>query len=100
MLHMIVMTHGPDTCAAANAASGNMARNAMDKMDEASKKHQVTIQGKWVDPPGHVFYILADAPNAHAINNLMTELQFFLWNTVDIHPIVTLEEAMPLAKPA
>jgi hypothetical protein len=23
-------------------------------------------------------------------------LQFFLWNTVDIHPVLTLEEAMSL----
>ena len=100
MLHMIVMTHGPDTCAAAVVASGEMARTAMNKMDEASRKHQITIQGKWVDPPGHVFYILADAPNAHAINSLMTELKFFLWNTVDIHPIVTLKEAIQLAEPS
>jgi len=28
----------------------------------------------------------------------MAELKFFLWNTIDIHPIVTLEEAMKLAK--
>jgi muconolactone delta-isomerase len=98
MLHMVVMTHGPDTCAAAHPAQGEMARNARAKMDETSKKHQVTVHGAWVDPPGHVFYILADAPNAHAINNVMTDLQFFLWNTVDIHPIVTLDEAMPLAK--
>jgi muconolactone delta-isomerase len=95
---MVVMTHGPDTCAAANPESGRMARSAMEKMDDTSKKHQVTLQGAWVDPPGHVFYILVDAPNAHAVNNLMTELQFFHWNTIDIHPVMTLEEAMPLAK--
>ena len=98
MLHMVVLTHGPDTCAAANTEYGKMARDAMDQKEVVAKKHQVTIQGAWVDPPGHVFYILADAPNAHAINALMLELQFALWNIIDIHPIVTLEEAMPLAK--
>ncbi len=98
MLHMVVLTHGPDTCAAANAAYGKMARDAMDQKEVVAKKHQVTIQGAWVDPPAHVFYIVVDAPNAHTINNFMLELQFPLWNTVDIHPVVTLEEAMPLAK--
>ena len=44
MLHMVVMTHGPDTCAAVHPESGAMARNAMDKMDEMSKKHQVIVQ--------------------------------------------------------
>jgi hypothetical protein len=98
MLHMVVMTHGPDTCAAVHPEFGEMARNAMANMDEVSKKHQITVQGRWVDPPGHVLYIVADAPNAHAISNFTMDLQFMLWNTVDIHPIVTLEEAMPLAK--
>lgn len=98
MLHMVILTHGPDTCAAAHPEPGEMARNAMANMDEVSSKHQVSVQGAWVDPPAHVFYMLADAPNAHAISSFMTDLQFFLWNTVDIHPVVTLEEAMPLAK--
>jgi muconolactone delta-isomerase len=72
----------------------------MDRMDETSKKLQITLKGAWVDAPAHVFYLLADAPNAHAVNNLMTELQFFHWNTIDIHPVTTLEEAMVLAKDA
>ena len=45
MLHMVVLTHGPDTCAAADAAYGRMARDAVDQKEEVAKKHQVTIQG-------------------------------------------------------
>ena len=98
MLHMVILAHGPDTCAAAHAEYGDMARDSMAQKDEVSKKLGVTIQGSWVDAPAHLFYLLVDAPNAHAINNLMADLKFFLWNTVDIHPIVKLEEAMKLAK--
>ncbi len=98
MLHMVVLTHGPDTCAAAHAESGKMMRDAMNNMDEVSKKHGVTVQGAWIDPPGHIFYIVADAPNAHVINDLVTELKLFHWNTIVIHPVITLEEALPLAK--
>lgn len=100
MLHMIVMTHEPDTCAASNAASGEMARKGFEQLDATAKKHQVTVQGRWVDPPAHVFYIVADAPNAHVINSIMTELKFFHWNTIDIHPIITVEDAMSLTKRA
>ncbi|MEE9398892.1 MAG: DUF3303 family protein [Dehalococcoidales bacterium] len=98
MLHMVVMTHGPDTCAAADAGSGEMMRDAMSHMGEATKKHGVTVKGAWINPPGHIFWILAEAPNAHAVNDLVTELKLFHWNTIDIHPIITLEDAMPLAK--
>jgi len=95
---MIVMTHGPDTCAAVHPEAGEMARNAMDQMNDVSKKHQVEFKGGWTYPPGHVMYIVVDAPNAHAVSNVVTELRFFFWNTVEIQPIVTLEEAMKLAK--
>ena len=97
MLHMVVMTHGPETCAAVDKTSGEMARSAITQMETVSKKLQCFIKGAWVDPPAHVFYVLADAPNAHVVNQAMEELKFMLWNTIDIHPIVTLEEAMNLA---
>jgi hypothetical protein len=97
MLHMVVMTHGPETCAAVSTASGRMARDAVARIEEVSKKLKCVIKGAWVDPPAHCFFILADAPNAHVVNQAMQELKYMLWNTVDIHPIITLEEAMSLA---
>ena len=40
MLHMIVMSHGPETCAAANESFGEMARYALAYLEETSKKLQ------------------------------------------------------------
>ena len=96
MLHMIVMTHGPETCEAADESFGEMARYAIAHLDETSKKLQCMVKGAWVDPPAHVFYLLVDVPNGHVINQAMQELKFMLWNTTDVHPIVTLEEALSL----
>ncbi len=87
MLHMVVITHGPDTCAAVHPDLGEQARNGFGQMEEVAKKHKISVQGMWIDAPAHVFYIVADAPNAHAINDLMMELEFFHWNTVDIHAV-------------
>ena len=33
MLHMVVLTHGPDICAAAHTEYGHMARDAMGRKD-------------------------------------------------------------------
>jgi len=77
MLHMVIMTHGPDTCAAVHPEIGEKARSGIGQLAVASKKHLVTVQGSWVDVPAHQLYVLADAPNAHAIDELMVELQFF-----------------------
>jgi hypothetical protein len=92
------MRHGADTCAAVHPETGEMAKNAMEQMDEVSKKHNVEFKGGWVFAPGHAMYIVAEAPNAHAVSDFVAELRFFFWNTVVIQPIVTLDEAMKLAK--
>jgi len=36
--------------------------------------------------------------NAHAVAQLTVELQLFHWNTVDIHPVITGEEARSLVR--
>ena len=94
MLHMITMTHGPDTCAGANPDSRVKARNGFSQLSTAAEAKQVSVQGAWVDAPAHVIYALVDAPNAHVLNDLMRELEFFHWNTIDIHPIEVIEEVM------
>ena len=96
MLHMVVLTHGPDTCAAVQPEAGEMARTARNQLEDTARKLGAVVQSWWIDPPAHVFYIVVDAPNAHVVNSLMIELKLFLWNTVDIHPIITADEAMPL----
>jgi len=96
MLHMAVLTHGPDTCAAAHPEFGELARDGFGDINESAGKLGIEVQGFWVNTPGHTFFILLDAPNAHAINRLMIETKAFVWNTVEIHTIITSEEAMQL----
>ena len=96
MLHMAVITHGPETCAAAHPQYGELARDGLGRMEAASKSLDVVVKGYWLDAPGHAFFLLLDAPNAHAVNNLMVELKLFHWNTVNVHPVTTMDEAMPL----
>ena len=98
MLHMVVITHGPDTCAGAHPESGVLARDAFGQIDAKAAEHGVSIQARWVDVVGHTFYIVADAPSAHVVSVLMIELRLYHWNTVDVHPIVTLEEGLALTK--
>ncbi len=96
MLHMVVMTHGPETCAAVHAHVGAKARSAAEQLDAASKRLDIEPQGWWSDPTGHAIFMLLDAPNAHAVDQLMRDLQLFHWNAVDIHPVVPYESAVPL----
>jgi hypothetical protein len=94
MLHMATLSHGPETCAAVHAEYGALARSAADSMDAIAERHGAAIKGGWVDAPGHLWFFLVDAPNAHVVSNLMVELRFHSWNTLNISPVATVADTL------
>lgn len=94
MIHMLVATHGPETCAAVVPEIMEKTLSNWKQSEEVSKKLGVTIQGSWVNMPGHITFIICDAPNAHAVNEMASQLKLMDWNTVVVHPVITLQEAM------
>ena len=98
MLHMIVATHGPDTCPGSHPEIMDKVQDTVNRMDEVGGKYGATTQGAWVNPPGHVSFVLVDAPNAHELSAMVMELGLPEWNTVTIHPVMTLQEAMAMAQ--
>lgn len=86
MLHMVVLTHAPETCPSWRPEFAAKAHKCWTTIRETAQGHQTVVQGMWADPPGHVFFLLLDAPNAHAIGDLMGELEVTHWNRVEIHP--------------
>ncbi len=97
MLHMMVATHGPDTCAAVIPDVAEIARAGFGQMGEVSKRLGITVQGAWSNMPGHVLYFLVEAPNAHAVNQLSRDIHLMDWNTVVVNPVITLPEAIGVA---
>ena len=94
MLHMVVATHGPDTCAAVIPRVTEMAKAGFQQIGEAAKKLGITVQGTWTNMPAHTMYILVDAPNAHVVSQLSRDIHLMDWNTVVVNPVVPLEEAV------
>jgi len=93
MQHMIVATHGPDTCPASRKELREAYMPEMDRMAEIAKPHSVELGGGWADMPGHTIYIVVDAPNAHAVAQFVSDLHLMDWNTVDVRPVITVEQA-------
>jgi hypothetical protein len=94
MLHLIVSTHGPETCPASRAEVREKYWGEVGRMHEIAASHKVKIQGGWSNMPGHAFYVIVDAPNAHAVNAFAAEMRLMDWSTVDVQPVVTLDEAI------
>ena len=94
MLHMLVGTHNPDTCAFAVPEWRGKALSALKRRDEVAKKLGISIQGGWANMPGHVLYFVCDAPNAHVVNQMAIELELMNWNTIVVTPVVTFDEVL------
>ena len=94
MLHLVVATHGPDTCPAAVPELRDKVSSNFQRMGEVTKALGITVQGVWTNMPGHTVYFLLDAPNAHVVNQMAAELHLMDWSTVVVNPVITLEQAM------
>ena len=74
MLHMIVNTHNPESCAFRSQSDGAAISEPFDRFAETvASAHGITLQGTWVNRLSHEIFILADAPNAHAIEEALLE---------------------------
>jgi len=99
MLHLVVATHGPENCTAAHPeVRKKFQSRATKRRDEVAKALGITIQGAWTNMPGHTIYFLLDAPHAHAVHQMLTDLHIMDWNTVVVNPVIKLEEALEKIK--
>ena len=94
MLHMIIATHNPENCGLFSPTIRGKVHSMLGKTGAIEKKHGVTIQHIWANIPAHVTYFLMDGPSAHVINDALIDLGIIEYNTVDVHPVITLDEAL------
>ncbi len=98
MLYMVVATHGPDTCAEFAEETKKRVLAAAPRMEEVAKAHGIIPKGAWAAMVSHTTFMLLDAPNGHAVQDVMAELELHAWNTVVMYPVETLEEVMQKIK--
>jgi hypothetical protein len=94
MLYMVVATHNTGDCPMTNLEVRNKTLAASKRSPEVSKSLGITQQGSWTNLANHTVYTLIDAPNAHAISQMMQELQMLDWNIATIEPVFVTQEVM------
>ena len=94
MLYLTVLTHGPDSCPDVVHELTHKVLDAGRRMDEVAKANGVTINGVWVNRSAHSSWIVADAPDGHAMDKFLREAGLVDWNTAITHPVVTIQEAI------
>ncbi len=92
---MIVNTHNPESCAFRGEEERQAFLDALDQFQARVRDHAVTIQGAWVSRVAHEIFILVDAPNAHAVEEVLLGAGMIGRTHSRVQPLVTAAEAFP-----
>jgi hypothetical protein len=88
---MVTLRHSPETCPAARPEFRDRCGAALGQFQAGSEEKGVVVHNWWADTPGHLFYFLVEAPNAHAIAELVGELELSHWSTLETRAVVQLK---------
>ena len=58
MLHMVVNSHNPESCAFRGPEEEQLLSSALDAFEQSAAGAEVTIQGSWVNRAGHEIFFL------------------------------------------
>jgi hypothetical protein len=92
MKHMVVNTHNPESCAFRSEEDGAAVGGLLDGLNDAAAAEGAVVEGFWIDRAAHTFFILVEAPNAHAVDAAMLRAGFVGRTHSDIHPVMAPDE--------
>jgi uncharacterized protein with GYD domain len=101
MLFVMISKHSPESCPYNNEKMRKLNAAAMAKSDQINKKHGVKTIGEWVSMPEHLMVAVYDAPSLEALMKVSMEpeiMNVLMYSTTEVHPVLTMEEAMKLIK--
>lgn len=73
MLHMLINTHNPESCAYRGETEDATLTAALRALQTSTGEHGLTVEGSWVNRPSHELFLLVDAPNGHVIEQALVD---------------------------
>ena len=93
-MYLMSLNHSPDQCPGVVNEIRDRVVLMNSTMSEVLQTHGCTFQGAWVSKSAHQFFMLIDAPNAHAVDDATVDLGMAVWSTLTMYPVITLQEAV------
>ena len=93
-LHMVVLTHSPESCGWRSEECGATFGRAFGSFRQTASSHGATVQGAWVNTAAHRHYVLIDAPNAHAVNSLLSDAGLLAIITCEVAAVEDFSSAL------
>ncbi len=97
MEYVALAQHSPQECPGSNAKVRKSTEQAMGRLEELGKKHQVQMKSAHVLAPRHLTVFVFEAPRVEAVRDFLEEAGLAQWNDIQLHPSMSMQEAMQTA---
>jgi uncharacterized protein with GYD domain len=97
MKHMVINTHNAESCGFRSEEDGNIIGGALEGFGKAAGEAGISVDEFWVNRAAHTFFILVDAPNAHAIDEVLLKAGLVGRTHSEVFPVLTIQEVRDAA---
>jgi uncharacterized protein with GYD domain len=98
MQYLIAGQHPPDLCPSANESIRKLSAEGGQQMPQLAEQLGVKITASYVPMTNHMVFVAVEADSIEAVRELAWQGRLSQWNTVEIYPVATLEEAVEHAQ--
>jgi hypothetical protein len=97
LLFLVTLVHSPELCFGKEEYNEE-GRQWFAGMKASAEKYGIKIQGAWVCPIEHVFYVVLESNDFKAVSGFLSP-PILTHHVGKISPIITVEEAFETVKP-
>jgi hypothetical protein len=94
MLYMVVNTHTAESCAFRGEDEAQHLEAAFDRFTKEAPDKLVSIKGSWINRPSHEAFILVEAPDPHAIDDLVVATGLVGRTSTRVLSVIALDDAV------
>lgn len=92
MLHLVVSSHSPENCAFRGEDERTALTGGVERLADLASERGFALQGPWFSRVSHEVFAVVDAPDAHAVEDLVAASGLVARTTTRILPLVTGEQ--------
>jgi hypothetical protein len=93
----VIAEHPPELCITSNAKTREMLREGAPQIPQLAEQLGLDIITMRVFGPDHVMIAVIEADDIEAVRDFMFQSRLIQWNTTNIYPTYSVEEALAKA---
>jgi hypothetical protein len=94
VLYMVINAHSAESCAFRSEEDARHLETAFDTFVAQAGEHGLGVKGAWINRAGHEAFIVVDAPDPHAIDDLIVSTGLVGRTTTRVLSVIALDDAV------